>query len=62
MDYGEREDFNTLWLQLIAGLGVVTVVSGYALALVTSMRIRAARRRRRAKTPGEVNASESSCT
>lgn len=62
MDYGERDDFNTLWLQLIAGLGVVTVVSGYALALVTSIRVRAAKRRLLAKKAEAANAGESPCS
>ena len=40
MDYEARDDFNTLWLQLVSGLGLVTVLSGFALFAVTSPRLR----------------------
>ena len=44
MDYGHRDDFNTWWLQAVAGLGVVTVVSGFVLLVMTSPRLRRWRR------------------
>jgi len=40
MDYEGRDDFNTLLLQVISGLGLVTVLSGFVLAAVTSPRLR----------------------
>ena len=44
MDYGDRDDFNTWWLQVVAGLGVLTVVSGFVLLAMTSPRLRRRRR------------------
>lgn len=46
MDYREREDFNTMWLQIAAVLGVTTVASGYGLAVVTWLRTRVRRGQR----------------
>ena len=40
MDYQARDDFNTVWLQVVSALGLLTVVSGFVLAGVTSPRIR----------------------
>ena len=40
MDYEGRDDFNTWWLQLAAALGVVTILSGFTLAALTSPRLR----------------------
>lgn len=40
MDYEARDDFNTLWLQMVSGLGLVTVLSGFVLFAVTSPRLR----------------------
>ncbi len=40
MDYEGRDDFNTLLLQVVSGLGLVTVLSGFVLAAVTSPRLR----------------------
>ena len=38
MDYEGRDDFNTLTLRVFSFLGLVTVMSGFALAFVTSKR------------------------
>ena len=40
MDYQNRDDFNTLLLQAVSALGLVTVLSGFTLAAVTSPRAR----------------------
>lgn len=40
MDYQTRDNFNTLLLQAVSGLGLVTVLSGFGLAAVTSPRLR----------------------
>lgn len=40
MDYQDRDDFNSVVLQLASALGLVTVVSGFFLAGVTSPRLR----------------------
>jgi len=40
MDYQGRDNFNTLLLQVVSGLGLVTVLSGFVLAAVTSPRLR----------------------
>jgi len=40
MDFQARDDFNTLLLQLASALGLVTVLSGFVLAAVTSPRLR----------------------
>ncbi|MCP4895750.1 MAG: peptidase M4 [bacterium] len=40
MDFDSRDDFNTILLQLVSGLGLVTVLSGFVLAGVTSPRLR----------------------
>lgn len=40
MDYAERDNFNTLLLQTVSTLGLVTIVSGFVLAGVTSPRLR----------------------
>ena len=40
MDYEGRDNFNTWWLQIAAALGVVTILSGFTLAAVTSPRLR----------------------
>jgi uncharacterized iron-regulated membrane protein len=40
MDYQTRDNFNTLLLQVVSALGLVTVVSGFVLAGVTSPRMR----------------------
>ena len=40
IDYEGRDDFNTWWLQLAAALGVVTILSGFTLAALTSPRLR----------------------
>jgi hypothetical protein len=40
MDYEDRDDFNTWWLQFAAVLGFVTILSGFALFAVTSPRLR----------------------
>jgi len=40
MDYQARDDFNSLVLQLASALGLVTVLSGFVLAGVTSPRLR----------------------
>ncbi len=40
MDYQDRDDFNTWWLQVAATLGVVTILSGFTLAALTSPRLR----------------------
>jgi uncharacterized iron-regulated membrane protein len=40
MDYDERDDFNTPILKVAAGLGVITVLSGFVLAGMTSPRLR----------------------
>jgi len=40
MDYEARDDFNTVVLQVASMLGLVTVLSGFVLAGVTSPRLR----------------------
>lgn len=40
MDYDARDNFNTLILQVASALGLITVLSGFVLAGVTSPRIR----------------------
>jgi len=40
MDYQGRDNFNTLLLQAVSALGLVTVLSGFVLAAATSPRIR----------------------
>ena len=40
MDYEARDDFNTVVLQVASTLGLVTVLSGFVLAGVTSSRLR----------------------
>jgi hypothetical protein len=40
MDYQTRDNFNTLLLQAVSALGLVTVLSGFILAAVTSPRVR----------------------
>jgi hypothetical protein len=40
MDYSDRDDFNTWWLQGVSALGLLTVVSGFVLAGMTSPRLR----------------------
>jgi len=40
MDYQTRDNFNTLLLQGVSALGLVTVFSGFGLAAVTSPRLR----------------------
>ena len=40
MDYQHRDNFNTLVLQTVSALGLVTVLSGFVLAATTSPRIR----------------------
>ena len=40
MDYEDRDDFNTWWLQIAAALGLITILSGFALAALTSPRLR----------------------
>ena len=40
MDYEDRDDFNTWWLQVAAALGVITILSGFTLAALTSPRLR----------------------
>jgi len=40
MDYQGRDNFNTLLLQVVSALGLVTVLSGFILAGVTSPRFR----------------------
>jgi uncharacterized iron-regulated membrane protein len=40
MDYQNRDNFNTLLLQAVSALGLVTVLSGFTLAAVTSPRMR----------------------
>lgn len=40
MDYQERDDFNTIVLQAASTLGLITVLSGFVLAAVTSPRLR----------------------
>jgi hypothetical protein len=40
MDYQTRDNFNTLLLQAVSALGLVTVLSGFGLAAVTSPRLR----------------------
>ena len=47
MDYEDRDDFNTLLLQVAAGLGVVTILSGFALFAVTSPKLNRLARKRR---------------
>lgn len=48
MDYDERQDFNTPWLQIFAGLGVITSATGLGLGLLML--------RLRAKTPSRRSA------
>ncbi len=40
MDYQTRDNFNTLLLQTVSALGLVTVLSGFLLFVVTSPRLR----------------------
>jgi len=40
MDYQTRDNFNTLLLQAVSALGLVTVLTGFGLAAVTSPRLR----------------------
>jgi len=40
MDYKDHDDFNTWWLQVAAALGVITILSGFTLAALTSPRLR----------------------
>jgi len=40
MDYQGRDNFNTLLLQAVSALGLVTVLSGFILASLTSPRLR----------------------
>ena len=40
MDYQTRDNFNTLLLQAVSTLGLVTVLSGFVLAGLTSPRLR----------------------
>ena len=40
MDYVHRDNFNTLLLQIVSALGLATVLSGFALFVVTSPRLR----------------------
>ena len=40
MDYQNRDNFNTLLLQAVSALGLVTVLSGFVLFSVTSPRLR----------------------
>jgi hypothetical protein len=40
MDYQARDNFNTVWLQVVSALGLLTVMSGFVLAGATSPRIR----------------------
>lgn len=40
MDYEDRDDFNTWWLQIASASGVVTILSGFELAALTSPRLR----------------------
>jgi hypothetical protein len=40
MDYQTRDNFNTLLLQVVSALGLVTVLSGFALFAITSPRLR----------------------
>jgi len=40
MDYQNRDNFNTVLLQAVSALGLVTVLSGFGLAAVTSPRLR----------------------
>ncbi|MCA9667053.1 MAG: hypothetical protein KC503_15755 [Myxococcales bacterium] len=44
MDYRDRDDFNTWWLQALALLGLVTVLSGLALFVATNSWLRRRRR------------------
>lgn len=46
MDYQARDNFNTLLLQVVSGLGLVTVLSGFALFAITSPRLRRLAQRR----------------
>ncbi|UCF69537.1 MAG: peptidase M4 [Acidobacteriota bacterium] len=39
MDYEHRDDFNTPLLQVVSGLGLATILSGFALFAVTSPRL-----------------------
>ncbi len=52
MDYRTRDNFNTVVLQVVSALGLVTVLSGFILAAVTSPRLR--RIMKRAEGPGLV--------
>lgn len=47
MDYNARDNFNTVVLQLASALGLVTVLSGFVLAGVTSPKLRGWLQRRR---------------
>ena len=40
MDYEHRDDFNSLLLQVVSALGLVTVLSGFTLFAVTSPQLR----------------------
>ena len=47
MDYQNRDNFNTLLLQAVSALGLVTVLSGFFLFSVTLRRLRRLARSRR---------------
>jgi hypothetical protein len=40
MDYETRDNFNSMLLQIVLALGLVTVLSGFVLFAVTSPRLR----------------------
>jgi uncharacterized iron-regulated membrane protein len=42
MDYQDRDDFNTVLLQAASVLGLITILSGFVLAALTSPRLRRA--------------------
>ncbi len=46
MDYEDRDDFNTWWLQVAAALGVITILSGFTLAALTSPKLSRLTRKR----------------
>ena len=46
MDYQTRDNFNTFLLQAVSALGLVTVLSGFTLAGVTSPLLRRTTKRR----------------
>ncbi|MCJ7754210.1 MAG: hypothetical protein MUP13_06575, partial [Thermoanaerobaculales bacterium] len=46
MDYQTRDNFNTFLLQAVSALGLVTVLSGFILAVATSPRLRRTTKRR----------------